>query len=177
MVTLFTNYLVKERWLGKEAIWYTKWVILSIKLLNSSSAEIIHWWAKIQIYLHYVSIERRPSIYLFPRSPCHQFFKPLTTVKPLSTVHVLVSISTFDHLFFPATWIILSTSRMFVLQGHHEVRLLFYSHGSSGSISILQIIICKPSLKLSFLSQLVIENSPCNHRCKLSNVAETELAL
>lgn len=49
-----------------------------------------------------------------PLSPVFQV--PDYPVKPLSTVHASVSISTFDSLFFLATWIILSTGRMFV---HH----------------------------------------------------------
>lgn len=75
MTTLFTSQLVKERWLGKEATWALHWVILSVRLLSSSSAEIILWWAKIQISLHCVPTQRRQSIYLFPRPPCQQFVK------------------------------------------------------------------------------------------------------
>lgn len=53
-----------------------------------------------------------------------------------------------------------------VLQRHLGVELWFCSCPSSGKVGVWLRIIYKPNAHFFFFRQLVIENSPCNNRCR-----------
>ena len=157
-------------------------VILSAKLLKSSSAEFTLWWAftrKTNIFRFFCLFRAVYPHTLFPNFPCHQFsnhgpsksliIQPNHWPPSMKLCH-----RTSGHFSFQTKWTTRCTAPS---SAHQEVfpSPLFFRDVPERCCSAAVIhflvrscrTICKPGWSLPFLCRPMVGNSPWGHGCRL----------